>query len=55
MCVPLKFGSGTRIKIIESLAVGTIVLSTKKVLKELKLKINHHLYYKIEKNLLQKY
>ena len=28
MCVPLKFGSGTRIKIIEALSIGAIVLST---------------------------
>ena len=38
MCVPLKFGSGTRIKIIESLAVGTIVLSTKKGIEGIKIK-----------------
>ena len=30
MCVPLKFGSGTRIKIIEALSLGAIVISTKK-------------------------
>ena len=30
MCVPLKFGSGTRIKIIEALSIGAIVLSTSK-------------------------
>ena len=30
MCVPLEFGSGTRIKIIEALMLGCIVLSTKK-------------------------
>lgn len=30
MCVPLKFGSGTRIKIIEALTLGTIVVSTQK-------------------------
>ena len=30
MCVPLKFGSGTRIKIIEALSIGAIVISTKK-------------------------
>lgn len=30
MCVPLQFGSGTRIKILEALALGTIVISTKK-------------------------
>ena len=30
LCVPLKFGSGTRIKIIEALCLGTIVISSKK-------------------------
>ena len=30
MCVPLKFGSGTRIKIIEALSMGSIVVSSKK-------------------------
>ena len=30
MCVPLKFGSGTRIKIIEALSIGSIVVSSKK-------------------------
>ena len=30
MCVPLKFGSGTRIKIIEALCLGAIVISSKK-------------------------
>ena len=30
MCVPLKFGSGTRIKIIEALILGTIVISSSK-------------------------
>tara|TARA_A100001011_G_C14312961_1_gene846526 strand:+ start:128 stop:1204 length:1077 start_codon:yes stop_codon:yes gene_type:complete len=30
MCVPLEFGSGTRIKIIEALILGCVVLSTKK-------------------------
>lgn len=30
MCVPLKFGSGTRIKIIEAMAIGAIVVSTPK-------------------------
>ena len=29
LCVPLKFGSGTRIKIIEALSLGTVVISTK--------------------------
>ena len=30
MCVPLKFGSGTRVKIIEALSLGSIVISSKK-------------------------
>ncbi len=30
MCVPLKFGSGTRIKILEALTLGVIVISTSK-------------------------
>ncbi len=30
LCVPLKFGSGTRIKILEALCLGTIVISSKK-------------------------
>ena len=30
MCVPLKFGSGTRIKIIEGLSIGAIVISSSK-------------------------
>ena len=30
MCVPLKFGTGTRIKIIEALTLGTIVVSSSK-------------------------
>ncbi len=30
MCVPLKFGSGTRIKILEALTLGVIVVSTSK-------------------------
>lgn len=29
LCVPLKFGSGTRIKIIEALSLGAVVISTK--------------------------
>ena len=30
MCIPLKFGYGTRIKIIEALSLGAIVISSKK-------------------------
>ena len=38
MCVPLKFGTGTRIKIIEALSIGTIVLSTSKGIEGIELK-----------------
>tara|TARA_B100000614_G_C14131227_1_gene320126 strand:- start:36 stop:482 length:447 start_codon:yes stop_codon:yes gene_type:complete len=38
LCVPLKFGSGTRIKIIEALCLGAIVISTKKGIEGIKLK-----------------
>ena len=38
LCVPLKFGSGTRIKIIEALCLGTIVISSKKGIEGIKLK-----------------
>ena len=37
MCVPLKFGSGTRIKIIEALILGTIVISSSKGIEGIKL------------------
>ncbi len=37
MCVPLKFGSGTRIKIIEALTLGTIVISSSKGIEGIKL------------------
>ena len=54
MCVPLKFGSGTRIKIIEALSLGGIVISSKKGIEGLKLfKKTHHLFTKIKKNLLK--
>ena len=38
ICVPLKFGSGTRIKIIEALSLGAIVISTKKGIEGIELK-----------------
>ena len=38
MCVPLNFGSGTRIKIIEALSIGAIVLSTSKGIEGIELK-----------------
>ena len=34
---PLKFGSGTRIKIIEALTLGTIVISSSKGIEGIKL------------------
>lgn len=37
MCVPLKFGSGTRIKIIEALSLGSVVISSKKGIEGLNL------------------
>ena len=41
MCVPLTFGYGTRIKIIEALSLGTVVISTKKGIEGIKLKNNN--------------
>ena len=38
MCIPLKFGSGTRIKIIEAMAIGAIVVSTAKGIEGIDLK-----------------
>ncbi len=38
LCVPLKFGSGTRIKIIEALCLGTTVISTQKGIEGIELK-----------------
>ena len=37
LCVPLKFGSGTRIKIIEALSLGAVVLSSAKGIEGLEL------------------
>ena len=37
MCVPLKFGSGTRVKIIEALSLGSVVISSKKGIEGLNL------------------
>ena len=55
MCVPLNFGSGTRIKIIEALSVGGIVISTKKGIEGIKLnKKNPPFIYRNHKNLLEK-
>ena len=55
MCVPLNFGSGTRIKIIEALSVGGIVISTKKGIEGIKLnKKNPPFIYHTRKNLLVK-
>ena len=38
MCVPIMFGYGTRIKIIEALSIGAIVISTKKGIEGIRLK-----------------
>ena len=38
LCVPLRFGSGTRIKIIEALCLGVVVISTKKGIEGINLK-----------------
>lgn len=38
LCVPLSFGTGTRIKIIEALCLGAIVISTKKGIEGIQLK-----------------
>ena len=56
MCVPLRFGSGTRIKIIESLTIGAIVLSNKKGIEGIKLKnINPPFVVKDRKMFIKKY
>ena len=55
MCVPLKFGSGTRIKIIEALSLGTIVISSKKGIEGLKLSnIDPPFIYKHKDDLIKK-
>ena len=41
MCVPLMFGYGTRIKIIEALSLGAIVISTKKGIEGIKINSNN--------------
>jgi hypothetical protein len=41
MCVPLRFGSGTRIKIIEAMAIGAIVVSTSKGIEGIDLKVKN--------------
>ena len=38
LCVPLSFGTGTRIKIIEALCLGAIVISSKKGIEGIQLK-----------------
>lgn len=50
MCVPLEFGSGTRIKIIEALILGCPVLSTKKGIEGINISKNSTTFVsKIEK------
>jgi len=41
MCVPLKNGSGTRIKILEALILGSVVISTKKGIEGIELLNNN--------------
>ena len=41
MCVPIMFGYGTRIKIIEALSIGAIVISTKKGIEGIKINSNN--------------
>jgi len=52
MCVPLKFGSGTRIKIIEALSIGAIVISTKKGIEGIELKNKNPPFIVNDTNLL---
>ena len=52
MCIPLNFGSGTRIKIIEALSVGTVVVSTPKGIEGIKLKNKNPPYIINKKKLI---
>ena len=53
LCVPLKFGSGTRIKIIEALSIGAIVISSLKGIEGIELnKKNPPFVLKNNKNFL---
>tara|TARA_A100000164_G_C21908191_1_gene774211 strand:+ start:120 stop:1220 length:1101 start_codon:yes stop_codon:yes gene_type:complete len=52
MCIPLDFGSGTRIKIIEALSVGTVVVSTPKGIEGIKLKNKNPPYIINKKKLI---
>ena len=55
LCVPLKFGSGTRIKILEALCLGAIVISSKKGIEGIDLKvINPPYVIKKESNYISK-
>ena len=38
LCVPLFFGYGTRIKILEALSIGAVIVSTKKGIEGIDLK-----------------
>ena len=54
MCVPLKFGSGTRIKIIEALSLGSVVISSKKGIEGLNLiKKDPPFIYRNKKDLIR--
>ena len=50
MCVPLKFGSGTRIKILEALTLGTIVISSPKGIEGIELNKKNPPYIVNDKN-----
>lgn len=55
LCVPLKFGSGTRIKIIEALCLGTIVISSKKGIEGIDLKkVNPPFIVETDEKLIKK-
>ena len=54
MCVPLMFGYGTRIKIIEALSLGAIVISTKKGIEGIKINSNNPPYIISNKKLFLK-
>jgi len=54
LCVPLKYGSGTRIKIIEALSLGAVVVSSKKGIEGIDLiSKNPPFIYKNEKDLIK--
>ncbi len=55
LCVPLKFGSGTRIKILEALSLGAIVISSQKGIEGIKIKSLHPPFiFKSKNDLIRK-